>query len=68
MRTAARVDAGIQTGVVRSNCVDCIDRTNTAQFSLGICAFRHQLYALGVIDTPQNLKSDSETYQLMEEV
>jgi len=21
-----------QTGVVRTNCVDCLDRTNTAQF------------------------------------
>lgn len=58
----------LQTGVVRSNCVDCIDRTNTAQFSLGICAFRHQLYALGVLDTPHHLKTESATYQLMEEL
>ncbi len=35
-------------GIVRTNCVDCLDRTNTAQFIMGFRAFRHQLYALGV--------------------
>lgn len=25
----------LQTGVVRVNCVDCLDRTNTAQFAIG---------------------------------
>lgn len=24
-----------QTGIVRTNCVDCLDRTNTAQFAIG---------------------------------
>lgn len=24
-----------QTGIVRVNCVDCLDRTNTAQFAIG---------------------------------
>merc|ERR1712129_416180 len=24
-----------QTGIVRTNCVDCLDRTNTAQFVIG---------------------------------
>ncbi|CAG2065663.1 unnamed protein product, partial [Timema podura] len=28
----------LQTGVVRVNCVDCLDRTNTAQFAFGKCA------------------------------
>ena len=42
-----------QLGVVRTNCVDCLDRTNTAQFVLGKCALAFQLYSLGVIDTPQ---------------
>ena len=39
------------TGAVRTNCVDCLDRTNTAQFVLGKVALGHQLLALGVIDT-----------------
>ena len=58
----------MQTGIVRVNCVDCIDRTNTAQFSLGVCAFRYQLYALGAIDSPEALSPNSETYALVEEV
>ncbi|TPX38607.1 hypothetical protein SeMB42_g06635 [Synchytrium endobioticum] len=37
-----------QNGVVRTNCIDCLDRTNAAQFIIGKCALGHQLYALGV--------------------
>ena len=32
-----------QTGVVRTNCVDCLDRTNTAQFAIGRCALGYQV-------------------------
>ena len=32
-----------QTGVIRTNCVDCLDRTNTAQFALGKCALAYQV-------------------------
>ena len=42
-----------QTGVLRVNCVDCLDRTNTAQFVAGKCALGYQLYTLGVIATPR---------------
>jgi hypothetical protein len=41
-----------QRGVVRVNCVDCLDRTNTAMYVIGKCALAHQLYALGVIAQP----------------
>lgn len=43
----------VQTGVLRTNCVDCLDRTNTAQFMVGKCALAYQLYALGLIDRPK---------------
>uniref|UniRef100_A0A673MGC5 SAC domain-containing protein n=1 Tax=Sinocyclocheilus rhinocerous TaxID=307959 RepID=A0A673MGC5_9TELE len=43
----------LQTGVLRTNCVDCLDRTNTAQFMVGKCALAYQLYALGMIDKPK---------------
>lgn len=43
----------LQTGVLRTNCVDCLDRTNTAQFMVGKCALAYQLYALGMIDKPR---------------
>lgn len=32
--------------------MDCLDRTNTAQFIVGKCALGYQLYAIGVTDTP----------------
>lgn len=32
-----------QTGIIRVNCVDCLDRTNTAQFALGKCALGYQV-------------------------
>ncbi|KAL8573583.1 hypothetical protein ACOMHN_047853 [Nucella lapillus] len=57
----------LQTGVVRTNCVDCLDRTNTAQFALGMCALAHQLYALGVLDTP-HLNFDTDCVKMLEEL
>ncbi|KAL8138651.1 hypothetical protein V2J09_004652 [Rumex salicifolius] len=39
----------IQSGVLRSNCVDCLDRTNVAQFVYGSAALGYQLHALGII-------------------
>jgi hypothetical protein len=47
--TAAPVRRQLQRGVVRSNCVDSLDRTNTAQFHLGLYALGHQLHALRVL-------------------
>jgi len=32
-----------QHGVVRTNCVDCLDRTNTAQFAIGKTALGMQV-------------------------
>ncbi len=40
----------MQNGVARTNCIDCLDRTNAAQFVIGKRALGHQLHALGVID------------------
>lgn len=33
----------LQNGVIRVNCVDCLDRTNTAQFAIGKCALAYQV-------------------------
>ncbi|KAI9141587.1 SacI homology domain-containing protein [Paraphysoderma sedebokerense] len=38
--------------IMLTNCIDCLDRTNAAQFVIGKCAFAHQLYALGAIPHP----------------
>ena len=40
----------LQNGIARTNCIDCLDRTNAAQFVIGKRALGHQLHALGIID------------------
>ena len=42
-----------QKGVLRTNCIDCLDRTNVAQYAYGLVALGRQLHALGLIDVPQ---------------
>ncbi|KAG1366416.1 hypothetical protein COCNU_13G002060 [Cocos nucifera] len=39
-----------QRGVLRTNCIDCLDRTNIAQYAYGLAALGRQLHALGFID------------------
>ncbi|KAL3320278.1 phosphatidylinositol-3,5-bisphosphate 5-phosphatase [Cichlidogyrus casuarinus] len=46
----------IQCGVVRVNCVDCLDRTNTGQFVVGQAALAHQLAALKFISSPEEYR------------
>ena len=57
----------LQNGVCRTNCVDCLDRTNAAQFVFGKRALGHQLYALGVVDSP-NLAFDSDAVNMLTEM
>ncbi|KAL2366965.1 hypothetical protein RJZ56_000052 [Blastomyces dermatitidis] len=40
----------LQNGIARTNCIDCLDRTNAAQFVIGKRALGYQLHALGIID------------------
>lgn len=54
-----------QTGLVRVNCVDCLDRTNTAQFAIGKCVLGHQLHKLGFINAP-TLQFDSDCVTMLE--
>eukprot|EP00965_Chrysotila_dentata_P172071 5678548-Pleurochrysis_carterae.AAC.1 len=44
----ARADRFAQRGIIRTNCIDCLDRTNVAQFCIGRCLLKRQLAALGV--------------------
>lgn len=57
----------LQTGIIRTNCVDCLDRTNTAQFAIGKCALGYQLSALGVLES-QKLEFDSDCVRMLEEL
>ncbi|KAL8118836.1 hypothetical protein AgCh_016361 [Apium graveolens] len=46
------IKPSFQKGVLRTNCIDCLDRTNVAQYAYGLVAFGCQLHALGLQDTP----------------
>lgn len=57
----------VQQGVCRTNCIDCLDRTNAAQFIIGKKALGYQLYALGVIDD-KYLEYDSDVVNILTEM
>lgn len=48
----------LQVGVVRINCVDCLDRTNTAAYVLAKTALAFQLFGMGLISDPLNAESN----------
>ncbi|KAH9922318.1 SacI homology domain-containing protein [Epithele typhae] len=62
-----RTSMSVQNGICRTNCVDCLDRTNAAQFVYGKKALGHQLYALGIVDSP-NLAFDSDAVNMLTEM
>jgi phosphatidylinositol 3,5-bisphosphate 5-phosphatase len=62
-----RSTISMQNGLCRTNCVDCLDRTNAAQFVFGKRALGHQLYALGIVDSP-NLAFDSDAVDMLTEM
>jgi len=51
-REKRRIEPLLQQGILRTNCVDCLDRTNAAQFAIAKRALGHQLHALGLIGSP----------------
>ncbi|QCD80186.1 phosphoinositide phosphatase SAC3-like [Vigna unguiculata] len=55
----------LQTGVLRTNCIDCLDRTNVAQYAYGLAALGRQLHAVGVIDHPKIDLDDPVAEDLM---
>ena len=56
-------DMQLQNGVARTNCIDCLDRTNAAQFVIGKRALGHQLHALGIIDNT-SIEYDTDAVNL----
>ncbi|CCD25924.2 phosphatidylinositol-3,5-bisphosphate 5-phosphatase NDAI_0G01480 [Naumovozyma dairenensis CBS 421] len=57
----------IQEGICRSNCIDCLDRTNAAQFVIGKRALGVQLKELGIIDNSY-LEYDSDIVNILTEL
>lgn len=58
----------IQRGVVRTNCIDCLDRTNAAQFIICKEALSHQLQSLGFISVFTDLDYDSDLINILTEI
>ncbi|KAH6889093.1 SacI homology domain-containing protein [Thelonectria olida] len=52
-----------QNGVARTNCIDCLDRTNAAQFVIGKRALGHQLHALGILEN-KSVEYDTDAVNL----
>ncbi|MCD7455894.1 hypothetical protein HAX54_030045 [Datura stramonium] len=52
--------SSVQKGVLRTNCVDCLDRTNVGQYAYGLVSLVHQLHALGFVDV-DNINIDSHS-------
>jgi phosphatidylinositol 3,5-bisphosphate 5-phosphatase len=57
----------LQRGICRTNCVDCLDRTNACQFIIAKRALGQQLFALGIIDKP-DLAYDTDAVNLLTEM
>lgn len=56
----------LQSGVLRTNCIDCLDRTNVAQYSHGLVALNRQLRTLGITGPPIVDKDNPVAKKLME--
>ncbi|KAK7194183.1 inositol polyphosphate phosphatase [Novymonas esmeraldas] len=55
----------VQSGVVRSNCLDCIDRTNLGQLFHGLHALGEQLCALGVLRHAADVRDSPAVSELL---
>lgn len=52
-----------QKGIVRSNCIDCLDRTNVTQSYLAQKCMDAQLQRIGVLDSTESISMFDEDYQ-----
>lgn len=58
----------VQTGIIRTNCIDCLDRTNAAQFIICKEALSYQLAGLGLIPDGTPLEYDSDIINILTEI
>ncbi|XP_030439503.2 phosphoinositide phosphatase SAC8 [Syzygium oleosum] len=52
-----------QKGIVRSNCIDCLDRTNVTQSFLAQKSLNHQLRQIGVLTSGECISMFNEDYR-----
>ncbi|KAI9472050.1 MAG: SacI homology domain-containing protein [Benjaminiella poitrasii] len=53
----------MQTSVVRSNCMDCLDRTNVVQSTLARWVLTQQLRDIGILEANQKLEDQADFMQ-----
>lgn len=58
----------VQKGIIRTNCIDCLDRTNAAQFIICKEALCHQLSSLNLISSTTTLDYDSDLVNILTEI
>ncbi|KAK6464363.1 SacI homology domain-containing protein [Scheffersomyces coipomensis] len=58
----------LQTGIIRTNCIDCLDRTNAAQFITCKEALTYQLRSLDLIPQDKTLEYDSDLINILTEI
>ncbi|XP_056597781.1 phosphatidylinositol-3-phosphatase SAC1-A [Triplophysa dalaica] len=49
-----------QSGTFRSNCMDCLDRTNVIQSLLARCSLQNQLQRMGVLHVGQKIEEQAD--------
>lgn len=54
-----------QTGTIRTNCLDCLDRTNCVQTFLGLEILSKQLQAMQLVDKKQTVSRFEEVFKQM---
>ncbi|XP_035233587.1 synaptojanin-1-like [Stegodyphus dumicola] len=54
-----------QIGTFRTNCLDCLDRTNSVQTFIGLEVLKQQISALEITDQPQIISRFNEVFKQM---
>ncbi|XP_059639037.1 phosphoinositide phosphatase SAC8 isoform X2 [Cornus florida] len=52
-----------QKGVIRSNCIDCLDRTNVTQSYLGQQSLNSQLQRIGILSSTEDISMFTEDHE-----
>ncbi|KAJ8950358.1 hypothetical protein NQ314_007893, partial [Rhamnusium bicolor] len=65
-RAGTRLDLiNLQTGTIRTNCLDCLDRTNCVQTFLGLETLAKQLQSMQLVNKQQTISRFEEVFKQM---
>ncbi|RCI05525.1 hypothetical protein CU098_011994 [Rhizopus stolonifer] len=57
-----------QQSVIRANCMDCLDRTNVVQSTIGRWVLNRQLRDLGILQSTEVIENDEQFMQIFKDV